>query len=102
MSSEFGLIKTIGHFIIYLSKKVIVFTEITLKTINYGRGKNVPYGKHEIHTAKSLWTFHLRKLIPMKSFVKPNLRKLFPTKSGKAEFAEINALEMSTKKFHEN
>ena len=66
--------------------------------MNYGRGKNVPYGKHEIHTAKSLWTFYLRKLIPMKSFVKPNLQNLFPTKSGEAEFAKINSPEMSTKK----
>ena len=45
MSFELGLLETIGYFVICLSKKVLVFAEIVLKTTNKGRGKNIPRGK---------------------------------------------------------
>ena len=34
MSFELGLHKTIGYFVICLSKKVVIFTETILKTID--------------------------------------------------------------------
>ena len=34
VSFELGLLDTIGYFVICLSKKVLIFTEIVLKTIN--------------------------------------------------------------------
>ena len=39
MSFELDLLKTIGYFAICLSKKVVIFTEIILKTKNQGYGK---------------------------------------------------------------
>ena len=46
MSFELDLLETIDYFVICLSKKVLIFAEIVLKTINEGRGKNIPKGKH--------------------------------------------------------
>ena len=40
-SFELGLRKTIGYFFICLSKKVLIFTEIVLKTIFLNQ-KNIP------------------------------------------------------------
>ena len=42
VSSALGFFETIGYFVICLSKKVLIFTEIVLKTISQGRGKNIP------------------------------------------------------------
>jgi hypothetical protein len=33
-SFELGLLETIGYFVICFSKKVLIFTEIVLKTLN--------------------------------------------------------------------
>ena len=41
VSSEFVFLETIGYFIICLSKKVSIFTQIVLKTINLGRRKHI-------------------------------------------------------------
>ena len=45
VSFESGLLETTGYLVICLSKKVSIFTETVLKTINYRRGKNIPKGK---------------------------------------------------------
>ena len=43
ISEYWSLLQTTSYFVIYLSKKVLIFTEIVLKTINYEvRGKNIP------------------------------------------------------------
>ena len=34
MSFELGLLVTIGYFVICISKKVLIFTQIVLKTVN--------------------------------------------------------------------
>ena len=39
---ELGVREIIGYFVICISKKVLIFTGIALKTINLGRGKNIP------------------------------------------------------------
>ena len=40
-SFELGLLETIGYFVICFSKKVSIFIEIVLKTMNLRREKNI-------------------------------------------------------------
>ena len=68
VSFELGFLETIGYFVIYINKEVLIFIEIVLKTINRG-------------LAKSSKRALSQKLIPAKSFVKLNSRKLIPAKS---------------------
>ena len=48
MSFGLDLLEAIGYSVICLSK-ILIFTQIVLKPINYCQGKKVPYGKREIY-----------------------------------------------------
>ena len=100
---ESVLLDTISYFVIF--KKVLIFTEIVLKTINYAVEKiflkvNVKFTPskslkrallRKLIPAKSLVKLNSRKSIPAKSSIKPNLRKSIPAKCPKKRFARINS-----------
>ena len=95
-STEFiGLLENIVYFVICISKKVLIFTEIVLKTINKGPAKSLKRAlSRKLISAKSFVKLNSRELIHANSSVKPNSRKLIPTHEiAEKRFAKINSRE---------
>ena len=92
VSIELGLLETIGFFVICLSKKVLIFTEIVPITINWGCLANWIHS-HEIFKEGNFAKINSREILGSAQFAKINSRKIL----SKVKFAKINFCEMSKK-----